>query len=253
MSTRIPLRRRIVIALAAAVLMAVVAPGLAAQTPPLSSSSAPPSAGSTKVTPDAGAGSSPVVNPAEQQSRTPKTGAAGADPAAVPQYSSGVIAGVILMVLLMFAAPLAMLWLDIDKAYRFAGDTRAALVTVASQSGLDGDRLNSLLAELRQSPPGIPGLARTMLAFTLILVVALVLFFILVTGVRTLPDVVDKTITVLATAVTTVVAFYFGSQSVKTVAGAAVHTTVPVASGSTAGQAPPPPAGQKAPVPLEVH
>ena len=125
--------------------------------------------------------------------------------------------------LFLIALPLLMLWYDVSKAYGFAADTRRAIIDHVARDGMSLDELRLLLAELGQSPPGIPGLARTMMAFMLLLIVVIALFYMLTSGVSEVPDVVDKTVTVLTTALTTVVAFYFGARTATVAATSAVQ------------------------------
>jgi hypothetical protein len=147
------------------------------------------------------------------------------------------------LLLALVAMPLVMLWVDIAKAYQFASERWSAIIAHAAQDGLRLDEQQGLLMELRKAPPGIPGLARTMLAFMLILIVALTLFFVLTSGIDKVPDIVDKTITVLTTAVTTVIAFYFGARTATAATEAAAQ---PPAAGGP--QSPPVPSPTTTPL-----
>jgi hypothetical protein len=79
------------------------------------------------------------------------------------------------------------------------------------------DELKVLVADFDTSPPGIPGLARTTFAFTLLLVIGLILFHVLVLSGRDIPPGVEKLLTLLGTALTSIIAFYFGSKLPKAV------------------------------------
>ncbi len=63
------------------------------------------------------------------------------------------------------------------------------------------------------SPPGIPGLARATFAFTLLLLIGLILFHVLVLSGRDIPSGVEKLLTLLGTALTSIIAFYFGTKA----------------------------------------
>ncbi len=120
------------------------------------------------------------------------------------------------MALLVLTAPLLLLAYDIRKAYAFASQTRGAIIVHAAGGGLTAEELRLLLTELGHAPPGIPGLARTLMSFTLMLIVAVALFYVLFSGSSEVPEVVDKTLTVMTTALTTVIAFYFGARTAAT-------------------------------------
>jgi len=66
--------------------------------------------------------------------------------------------------LFLLALPLLMLSYHIRQAYLFASDTGTAIINYNARDGMTLDELKLLLAELGQSPPGIPGLARTLMA-----------------------------------------------------------------------------------------
>jgi len=133
--------------------------------------------------------------------------------------------------------PMGMLWYDIHKAYKFADSTRNAIIAKTSQDGMTIDELRLILTELGQAPPGVPGLARTMMAFMLMLMVAGALFYVLSSGIGEVPPVVDKTLSVITTALTTVIAFYFGARTATTAATAA-SAQVPASGASTSAQTP---------------
>jgi hypothetical protein len=142
--------------------------------------------------------------------------------------------------LLLLALPIVMLWVDIEKAYKFAADTRTAIIDHAARNGLTLAEQKLILGDLAKAPPGIPGLARTMIAFMLLDIVAIALFYVLTSGINEVPDIVDKTITVLTTAVTTVIAFYFGARTANVAADAAATQITGSMTHSSAPSAPQP-------------
>jgi hypothetical protein len=119
----------------------------------------------------------------------------------------------ILYVILLVLFPFLLMWTDILKAYRFAQDTRTLLMEKFTPDKVTLDELKLLLADVDTSPPGIPGLARATLAFTLLLVIGIMLFHVLVLSGHDIPSGADKLLTLLGTALTSVIAFYFGSKA----------------------------------------
>jgi hypothetical protein len=122
----------------------------------------------------------------------------------------------VLYVVLLVLFPFALMWTDILKAYRFARETRTLLMAKFSPDKVTLDELKVLVADLDTSPPGIPGLARATFAFTLLLVIGLILFHVLVNSPgHDIPPGVDKLLTLLGTALTSIIAFYFGTKAAE--------------------------------------
>src|SRR5205814_9478218 len=66
-------------------------------------------------------------------------------------------------------------------AYSFSNRSRQMLIARSSNGGegLSIAELQSLLADLSQAPPGIPGLSRSLIALTVIMILGICLFYIL--------------------------------------------------------------------------
>ena len=133
------------------------------------------------------------------------------------------------LLFILATLPLALLLYDLIQAYTHAEAKRKTIAQL-STAGLPLDVLRLLMVELGQAPPGVPGLARTMMAFMLMLIVASTIFYVLSSGMGEVPAVVDKTLTVVTTALTTVVAFYFGARTANTAASAASSQAITQAS-----------------------
>jgi hypothetical protein len=123
------------------------------------------------------------------------------------------------VVLLVFF-PLALMWTDILKAYAFASESRQRVMDKMSPDKMTLEELKILVAEIDTSPPGIPGLARATFAFTLLLLIGLVIFHFLVVSKTDIPPAVEKLLTILGTALTSIIAFYFGTKAAEGSAGA---------------------------------
>jgi hypothetical protein len=116
---------------------------------------------------------------------------------------------------------------DILKAYGFARETRELLLAKFSADRLSLDELKVIVADLDTSPPGIPGLARSTFAFTLLLLLGVILFHLMISG-HDIPPGIEKMLTLLGTALTSIIAFYFGARSAETAAqNASVTASTP--------------------------
>lgn len=138
-------------------------------------------------------------------------------------------------VVLLVLFPFALMWTDILKAYGFARQTREWLLAKFSADKISLDELRIIVADLDTSPPGIPGLARATFAFTLLLLLGVILFHVLVSG-HDVPPGIEKILTLLGTALTSIVAFYFGTRAAETGA----QNTAAAAAASAGGAKPQP-------------
>lgn len=129
----------------------------------------------------------------------------------------------ILYVGLILLLPGALMVYDLVKAYRFACRTRMLIIDKAASDGLTAEELRLLLAELSQSPPGIPGLARNSIAFMLMMILAVAIVHILAVDPsgKELPASIDRILVLLTGLLTSVVSFYFGSKAAETAQQAA--------------------------------
>jgi hypothetical protein len=148
-----------------------------------------------------------------------------------PTPEHGNVKVLIFYVALLVLFPFLLMWTDILKAYRFARETRTLLMGKVTPDKVTLDELKLLLADVDSSPPGIPGLARATLAFTLLLLVGIMLFHVIVISGQDIPPGADKLLTLLGTALTSVIAFYFGSKAANESQQASASGTQPAASG----------------------
>jgi len=122
-------------------------------------------------------------------------------------------------VLLIVLFPLILMWVDIRKAYRFSQQSRDKLFEKFSVDKLSLEQLKILLPELNQPPPGIPGLARATIAFTLLMIIGVGVFHIVVVAPwfgKEIPPAIEKLLTLLAGALTSIISFYFGAKTAET-------------------------------------
>jgi hypothetical protein len=122
-----------------------------------------------------------------------------------------------------------MAW-DMRSAYAAARDLREKLL--ANLEGVSVDQRRSLVSDLSQALPGIPGLARSTLALALLLILGITVFHLVTFGGPGFAPgesgkLVHDLAMLLGSAVTSVAAFYFGGRAVQE--GAAGATTQPKA------------------------
>jgi hypothetical protein len=117
-------------------------------------------------------------------------------------------------VLLLVFAVMAPVLVDIFKAYQFARETRSTIVENLTAKDLDAERLRLILTELDQSPPGIPGLGRSTMAFAIILILgAAVLHLLVIPAAAGNSPVVGNVLSLLGGALASIIGFYFGGKT----------------------------------------
>lgn len=106
-------------------------------------------------------------------------------------------------------------WLvDIRQGYRARDRATAQLTELIKSANLkiDEAQLEPLAKQYFDSPTGIEGLGRMILALSLVAVVGLALLYLVLTDGSTGLDIAKGVLTALAGALTTIIGFYFGSR-----------------------------------------
>ncbi len=123
------------------------------------------------------------------------------------------------IILALFASvPIIM---DISFAYISANKTKNLLIEKASLDKLELAELKEFIKDSGKTPPGIPGLARSTMALTVIIVLGMAVFHILVKGVAGAesPDVnsqiINNVLSMLAGLLAAITGFYFGGKTVE--------------------------------------
>src|SRR5688500_12421617 len=119
----------------------------------------------------------------------------------------------ILAIILVAAIPML---LDMALAYWFANSTRRLLIAQAAQNGLTAQELRLVLTELSSSPPGIPGLARSTMALTVIVVLGIAIVHLLIspgTLGANAPQIMNNVLTLLSGLLAAITGFYFGGRA----------------------------------------
>jgi hypothetical protein len=106
--------------------------------------------------------------------------------------------------------------LDICLAYRSRNKTRNFLIKKASHDGLQLKELHGFLKEIREPPPGIPGLARAVMALTVIVVLGVAVIHVLVEGApKDGGEIVENILSMLAGLLAAITGFYFGGRTAE--------------------------------------
>jgi hypothetical protein len=122
---------------------------------------------------------------------------------------------IIYIVVLALVAGLPML-LDICLAYRSRNKTRNLLVEKASLDKLELKELQEFIKEIGEPPPGIPGLARAVMALTVIVVLGIAVIHILVEGPRgDNSQIINNILSMLAGLLAAITGFYFGGKTAE--------------------------------------
>ncbi len=90
-------------------------------------------------------------------------------------------------------------------------------------SSISPDQVKALVADFDKSPSGVSGLTRGALAFTLLLIIGVAVFHLLIFGGDGVSGPVDKLLTLLTGAVTSITGFYFGGKLATDAATAAAQ------------------------------
>ena len=119
----------------------------------------------------------------------------------------------IYIVLLIVFAGLPII-LDICLAYRSQNKTRNLLIEKASLDKLELDELREFVKETGKAPPGIPGLARTTMALTVIVILGISVMHLLVKGnSANSSQIIGNILSMLAGLLAAITGFYFGGKT----------------------------------------
>ena len=137
------------------------------------------------------------------------------------------------------------IWLDARRAYRLRERALdlvgGRLLDAAKKDGLKVSELRELLATIGEPATGQRGLARALMAFTIITIVGVALAALLLSSAGDAGDLRKTVITSLLTLLGTIVGFYFGTRAAEGGAERAAEEPTPPAPAPPA-PAPPAPA-----------
>ena len=106
--------------------------------------------------------------------------------------------------------------LDICLAYWSKHRTQQLLIKEASHNQLDLSELQEFIKQFAKAPPGISGLARTIMALTVIVILGMAVLHILVRdGQAENMKIVDNILSMLAGLLAAITGFYFGGRAAE--------------------------------------
>jgi hypothetical protein len=144
------------------------------------------------------------------------------------------------------------IWLDARRAYqlrqRAIDLVGTRLLDAAKKDGLKMNELRELLATIGEPASGQRGLARSLMAFTIITVVGVALAALLLSSAGDAGDLRKTVITSLLTLLGTIVGFYFGTRAAEGGAERAHEEPTPAAAAPTEAPTAPTTGEQAAPV-----
>jgi hypothetical protein len=115
---------------------------------------------------------------------------------------------------LLVGFPFLLFGLDIVLAYVSIWSARGQLMSRLRPGAITDDQLKLLAGDIATGPPGISGLTRAIIAFVLLLIIGVAVFHVIVNPpAGELPTGVDRILTLLAGALTSITGFYFGSKA----------------------------------------
>jgi hypothetical protein len=111
--------------------------------------------------------------------------------------------------------------LDICMAYWSRHKTLELLINKAAKDEFKLSELKELVKQSAEPPPGIPGLARSMMALTVIVVLGIAVFRILTVGMagdasqNINSQIINNVLSMLAGLLAAITGFYFGGRAVE--------------------------------------
>jgi hypothetical protein len=142
------------------------------------------------------------------------------------------VVGIGLAIAILWSVPI---WVDARRAYKLRERALdlvgGKLLAAASKDGLKLSELRELLGTIGEPATGQKGLARALMAFTIITVIGVALVALLLSGSVDSSDLRKTVITSLLTLLGTIVGFYYGTRAAET--GAEQAPPAPTAAATT--------------------
>ena len=126
---------------------------------------------------------------------------------------------------------------DIFMAYRSRNRNWDRLIEKASQDGLDKEELQALIKATADSPPGISGMSRSLMAFAVIVILGIAVFHLMGSQSGKYDETIKNVLSMLAATLASITGFYFGGRSAEEKKGPAPPSGTAAGEGATGGEA----------------
>ena len=166
------------------------------------------------------------------QTSSPSAGSATSGPVLEPSRAGLTL--VTVAVVAIFLAWLVPLWVDARRAYKAQGVAWKAIGKLEEDAakgkeGLEPDEVAALVRAATRPPEGIRGLARVLLAFLVLSIVAVITLALLFSSASGVFDVIKQIVTALLGVLATIIGFYFGARTAE---GASAASPAPSPQGT---------------------
>jgi hypothetical protein len=144
-------------------------------------------------------------------------------------------------VIAIFLAWVVPLWVDARRAYAAQKEVWISILNrlerdaAKGEGGLTMEELSAFLRTAARPPEGIRGLARVLLAFLVMSIVAVITLALLFSSAPGVFDVVKQIVTALLGVLATIIGFYFGARTAEGASASAPAPSPPLPSGDGDG------------------
>jgi hypothetical protein len=148
---------------------------------------------------------------------------------------------VTIAVVAIFLAWVIPLWVDARRAYAAQKEVWNSILgklekdAAKGEGGLTMEELSAFLRTATRPPEGIRGLARVLLAFLVMSIVAVITLALLFSSAPGVFDVIKQIVTALLGVLATIIGFYFGARTAEGASAGSAAPSPPLPDGDSGG------------------